>query len=76
MDILSKVEEIAQKIIGNSDAHFIKDQAMNSIQYIELIVQLEDEFDVEFPDELLFFEGKLDLKMLADTIEKLKEQSN
>lgn len=34
-----------------------KDYIVDSIQFIQLIVQLEKEFEIEMPDDLLLFEN-------------------
>lgn len=73
MSIIEKIEFFAEEIRGNSDPNIInnEEQIINSIQYIELIVKLEDEYDIEFPNDYLYFEGKLNTKKLAEAVEKL-----
>ncbi|PCJ20567.1 MAG: acyl carrier protein [Candidatus Cloacimonadota bacterium] len=56
-DIYEKVKEIAVAQLGVSadaitpDATFIDDLGADSLDTVELIMALEEEFDVEIPDD-------------------------
>lgn len=46
----------------------------DSLTFITLVVDIENEFDIIFPDELLTFEAFGDLEILKDIIEKLMQE--
>lgn len=72
------MEERLKKIIGNysdidvstitKDTVILRDLGFNSIAIIEMISDVEDEFDVEIPDEDL-----ADIKTVGDLISYLEE---
>ena len=55
--IFEKVKEIIADQLGvdeeeiSSDARFIEDLGADSLDLVELIMALEEEFDLEIPDE-------------------------
>jgi acyl carrier protein len=49
-DLVSKQLSIDEKEI-TSDASFIEDLGADSLDTVELIMSLEEEFDIEIPDE-------------------------
>ncbi len=76
MDIAGSVRKhiktVQDKQMSDSDVITIGHKiSLNSIQYIEIIVKLEEEFDIEFPDELLYFEGEIQIDELIAVIDKL-----
>ncbi len=56
-EILSKVKEIAADQLGveedavEMDSKFIDDLEADSLDIVELMMALEEEFDIEIPDE-------------------------
>lgn len=57
MDIFEKVKEITVKQLGveedavTMEASFISDLEADSLDIVELMMALEEEFDIEIPDE-------------------------
>ncbi len=57
MDIFEKVKEITVDQLGadedavTMDASFIDDLEADSLDIVELMMALEEEFDIEIPDE-------------------------
>ena len=58
MDVFEKVKEITIEQLGiddedavTMDASFINDLEADSLDIVELMMALEEEFDVEIPDE-------------------------
>jgi len=57
MSVKEKVKEIIVDQLGvdekqvNSEASFIDDLGADSLDTVELVMALEEEFDVEIPDE-------------------------
>ena len=56
-DTLNKIKEIIVDKLGvdetkiTIDAHFIEDLGADSLDTVELIMQFEEDFDIEIPDE-------------------------
>jgi len=54
---LDKIKEIIVDKLGvqeskiSSDSHFIEDLGADSLDTVELIMQFEEEFNIEIPDE-------------------------
>lgn len=57
MDIFAKVKEIVVEQLGvdeeevSEQASFVDDLGADSLDIVELIMALEEEFDLEIPDE-------------------------
>ncbi len=57
MDILAKVKEIVVEQLGvdeeevTEQASFVDDLGADSLDIVELVMALEEEFDLEIPDE-------------------------
>lgn len=57
MDIFEKVKEITVEQLGaeedavTMDASFVNDLEADSLDIVELMMALEEEFDIEIPDE-------------------------
>ena len=57
MSVEEKVKEIIVDQLGvdekqvNSEASFIDDLGADSLDTVELVIALEEEFDIEIPDE-------------------------
>ena len=56
-DTLNKIKEIIMDKLGvdeskvTNDSHFIEDLGADSLDTVELIMQFEEEFGIEIPDE-------------------------
>ncbi len=57
MDTFAKIKEVIVDKLGVEEekiireAHFVDDLGADSLDTVELIMQLEEEFDIEIPDE-------------------------
>lgn len=57
MDIFAKVKEIVVEQLGvdeeevNENSSFVDDLGADSLDIVELVMALEEEFDLEIPDE-------------------------
>jgi acyl carrier protein len=57
LDILSKVKDIVVEQLGvdeeevTAEASFVDDLGADSLDIVELVMALEEEFDLEIPDE-------------------------
>ena len=57
MSTFDKVKEVIIDKLGveedtiNTDAHFVNDLGADSLDTVELIMELEEEFGIEIPDE-------------------------
>ncbi len=57
MDVTSKVKQIIAEQLGvdepdiKSESHFIDDLGADSLDTVELVMALEEEFGIEIPDE-------------------------
>jgi acyl carrier protein len=56
-ELLEKVTKVVMEKLGvkedqvKSDASFVDDLGADSLDRVELVMALEDEFDIEIPDE-------------------------
>ncbi len=75
-EILKKVKAIIVDQLGveesevTGEAHFIDDLGADSLDIVELIMALEEEFDLEIPDE----EAEK-IAMVNDAVDYIKENS-
>ena len=73
--IFDKVKEIIADQLGIdeeeivSDASFIDDLGADSLDLVELIMALEEEFDMEIPDE-----DAEKIKTVGDAVDYIKEK--
>ncbi len=78
-EIFKKVIETIKKILGtsNADANFIFSEDVqlfqtglefSSIDGVMLVVELEEIFDIQWPDELLTFDDILTIGQVVDVI--------
>ncbi|HZX47012.1 MAG TPA: acyl carrier protein [Clostridia bacterium] len=73
--IFEKVREIIADQLGvdeeeiSSDARFIEDLGADSLDLVELIMALEEEFDLEIPDE-----DAEKISTVGDAVEYIKKQ--
>lgn len=81
MDVNQKVIEIIKsntsvKNLKESDFKHLKIQQLgiNSLNFIKIIVELENAFDIEFDDTQINYELMSDITRLVDLIEKMIQQ--
>ena len=76
MSTFDKVKEVIIDKLGvegdaiNSDAHFVNDLGADSLDTVELIMELEEEFGIEIPDEDA--ENIMTVGSAVDYIDKVK----
>ena len=77
MDIFEKVKEITVDQLGVSEdavtmeASFIDDLEADSLDIVELMMALEEEFDIEIPDE-----DAEKITAVKDAVEYIKEHQD
>lgn len=75
MDIFEKVKEITVDQLGvdedvvTLDASFINDLEADSLDIVELMMALEEEFDIEIPDE-----DAERISTISDAVDYIKER--
>ena len=75
MDIFEKVKEITVDQLGvdedmvTLDASFINDLEADSLDIVELMMALEEEFDIEIPDE-----DAERISTVSDAVDYIKER--
>ncbi|MEE1013718.1 MAG: acyl carrier protein [Clostridia bacterium] len=75
MDIFEKVKEITVDQLGvdeeavTMEASFIEDLEADSLDIVELMMELEEEFDIEIPDE-----DAEKISTVADAVNYIKER--
>ena len=65
--------EIAPEEIGDSDVLFGGEMGLNSMAMVELVVGIEDEFDLEISDEDLSAEVFKSVQTIEDYIRSVRE---
>jgi len=76
LDILSKVKEIVVEQLGvdeeevTEQASFVDDLGADSLDIVELVMALEEEFDLEIPDE-----DAEKIVTVADAVNYIKENA-
>ena len=76
MSIFNKVKEVIIDKLGveedtiKSEAHFVNDLGADSLDTVELIMEFEEEFNIEIPDEDA--ENITTVGTAVDYIEKVK----
>jgi acyl carrier protein len=78
MDIKEKVFEIignvmTLKTIGTGES--LRELGINSVQFVQIIVKLEAEIGIEFPDEMLIFNEATSINDLINNVEKVYQAS-
>ncbi len=77
MDIFEKVKEITIDQLGadedavTMDASFIDDLEADSLDIVELMMALEEEFDIEIPDE-----DAEKISTVSDAVDYIKEHQD
>lgn len=75
--IFDKVKERISDILGvdaddiTMDSHFIDDLGADSLDIVELIMALEEDFDLEIPDE-----DAEKIQTVGDVVEYIKEHTD
>ncbi len=75
MDIFERVKEITVEQLGadedavTMDASFINDLEADSLDIVELMMALEEEFDIEIPDE-----DAEKISTVGDAVEYIKDK--
>lgn len=74
MQIKEQVRTIVSNIIEGAaqldDESLLKGVGLNSINFIQMIVELEDEFNIEFDEDELDDYETISIQSLVDYIEK------
>ena len=83
MNIQEKIENIICEILGKDvkidyDANLMYDYNMDSIQIMNVVVELENQFDIEFELEELDIENLVHFSRLVEQVQKLigEEKNN
>lgn len=76
-----KIEAIVSKYVqlpAISEEQLLNEELQNygldSIKSISLVLDLEEEFSIEFPDELLNFDNLSTISKIITTIQKIQSQ--
>ncbi|MBP3325575.1 MAG: hypothetical protein J6L77_04040 [Coprococcus sp.] len=75
MDVREKLIEILSQYGDGFDGDF-RDSGVNSIEFVKILVNLENEFNIEFDDEMLDIEKMPTLDALCEMLEKLIEEKD
>ena len=76
MDVFEKVKEIIVEQLGvdegevNTQASFVDDLGADSLDIVELVMALEEEFDLEIPDE-----DAEKIQTVGDAVNYIKENA-
>lgn len=76
--ISNRVKKIVLEQLGvyenqvTPEARFIEDLGADSLDGVELVMAIEEEFDIEIPDE--DFEDKADTMTVGDVVKYLEER--
>lgn len=76
MKTLRRITEVIEKKLDVSEVVIsvdedLKSVGINSLNFIKLIIAIENEFDIEFEDEYLDYNQYSSLKQLAEYVDKL-----
>ena len=72
--VAERVIKIVAESLSNEEVQTVllettlEELNVNSIEFIKIIVGLEDEFNTEFEDEMLLFESFTDISSIVDYI--------
>lgn len=75
MDVREKLIEILSQYGDGYDGNF-RDIGINSIEFVKILVNMENEFDIEIDDEMLDIEKVPTIDALCEMLEKLIEERN
>jgi acyl carrier protein len=75
---LIKVLELSGIIINSKSETDIdlRGYITDSLQYISTIVSIENEFDIEFPDEVLKYDSLMSLNAFSEIVDGLLNENN
>jgi len=75
---LIKVLELSGIIIDSKSETDIdlRGYITDSLQYISTIVSIENEFDIEFPDEVLKYDSLMSLNAFSEIVDGLLNENN
>lgn len=68
------LQELDDEIIENMDLYL--DAAMDSLTFISIIIEIENAFDIEIPDNLLIMDKFKNFKKICDIVEKISKEKN
>lgn len=77
-----KIAAIVASIVEQIDIHTLdydddlQQMGMDSISFIRVIVNLEDEFEIEFPDDYLLIDNMNTLNKIVDNVMMLQCEDN
>ncbi len=75
MDLVEKVKDVTAEKLGiekskiSRDSNFLEDLGADSLDTVELVMEMEEEFDIEIPDE-----DANELRTVNDVIEYLEDK--
>ncbi|MFO8088429.1 MAG: acyl carrier protein [Desulfatiglandaceae bacterium] len=75
MDLAKKVKEVTADKLGieeekiSEDSNFIEDLGADSLDTVELVMEMEEEFDIEIPDE-----DANELRTVKNVVEYLQDK--
>lgn len=72
-DILTQHGRLSQPVSELQDSSDLYNAGLTSLATVGLMLALEDEFDVEFPDSALSRKTFSSIEAIADTIEDLQD---
>lgn len=82
MEMSKLILKIIKDIKGDADVTMdenLRDMGINSIQFVQIIVNLETELQIEIPDEFLMYKNDMTVNTLVDimhaVMNKLTEES-
>lgn len=76
-DLLNKIGEILKKYIGNENDAILEQNVelsefgMDSISFIHIVVELEELFDIEIPDEKLLMSEMGTLEKIVRVVQEV-----
>jgi acyl carrier protein len=65
--VVKSLHEIIDTTNVNSKTNLLE-LGMDSMNFIRLVVQLEDEFDIEIPDEEIFLDNFSDIEKICQLV--------
>ncbi len=76
MDIRNLIIKTIQDTIGNENVTMeqsLRDIGINSIQFVRIIVNIEQELQVELPDEYTIYDDDMTANTLVNIVEELMQ---
>ena len=72
-EVLDVLEDIGIYIEDTGETILLQDYIIDSIQFITLIVKIEEKLDFVFPDEYLLYDSISTLEMFCNIIDNAKQ---